>query len=174
MLDFAGTVAEIDKLIKTKESGALFIVSNNRLARMYVRNGEISSLVFNRKTGVEALAELKQVIQAKVGYHKGQNAPIDQSLPSTEVIMDGLREGMGGAYLERSFFKVDAPPELLEKIKSAYIAVIGPIGEVLFEDCLKESKDLTFLVTNLRRQMESDSDVSEFNRNLELADIWPE
>ena len=64
MLDFSETVAEIDKLVKTKQSGALFIVSNNRLARMYVRNGEISSLAYNRMTGVEALTELKQVIQA--------------------------------------------------------------------------------------------------------------
>jgi hypothetical protein len=174
MLDFAGTVAEIDKLVKTKQSGALFIVSNNRLARMYVRSGEISSLAYNRKTGVEALAELKQVIQAKVGYHNGQNAPVDESLPSTDSIMEDLRDGMGGDYLQRSFFKVDAPQEMLDKIKSAYIAVIGPIGDILFEDSLKESKDLPFLVTSLRRQMESDSDVSEFNRNLELADIWPE
>ena len=174
MLDFAGTVAEIDKLVKTKQSGALFIVSNNRLARLYVRGGEISSLAYNRKTGADALAELKQVVQAKVGYHNGQNAPRDETLPDTESIMSDLRADMGSDYLERSFFKVDAPKELLEKIKDAYVAVIGPIGDVLFEDSLKESTDLPFLVTSLRRQMDSDSDVSEFNRNLELADIWPE
>ncbi|PWQ96942.1 hypothetical protein [Leucothrix arctica] len=174
MLDFSETVAEIDKLVKTKQSGALFIVSNNRLARMYVRSGEISSLAYNRKTGIEALTELKQVIQAKVGYHNGQNAPIDESLPDTDSIMTFLREGMGDLFLKRSYFKVDAPQELLDKIKGAYVAVIGPIGEVLFEDSLKESKDLPFLVTSLRRQMETDADVSEFNRNLELADIWPE
>ena len=174
MLDFAGTVAEIDKLVKTKESGALFIVSNNRLARLYVRNGDITSLAYNRKTGSEALLELKQVVQAKVGYHKGQNAPTDDTLPPTDTIMADLRDGMGGNDLTRSYFKVDAPQELLDKIKAAYIAVIGPIGEILFEDSLKESKDLPFLVTNLRQQMETDSDVSEFNRNLEVADIWPE
>jgi hypothetical protein len=174
MLDFAGTVAEIDKLVKTKQSGALFIVSNNRLARMYVRNGEISSLAYNRKAGVDALAELKLVVQAKVGYHNGQNAPVDESLPDTDTIMKDLREGMGADYLQRSYFKVDAPQDLLDKIKGAYIAVIGPIGDVLFEDALKESKDLPYLVTSLRRQMETDEDVSEFNRNLELADIWPE
>ncbi|RVU85780.1 hypothetical protein EOL70_04715 [Leucothrix sargassi] len=174
MLDFAGTVAEIDKLVKTKQSGALFIVSNNRLARLYVRSGEISSLAFNRKTGVEALAELKQVEQAKVGYHEGQNAPRDESMPATEKIMQDLREGMSEDFLRRSYFKVDAPRELLDQIKAAYVAVIGPIGELLFEDSLKESKDVPYLVTSLRRQMESDTDVSEFNRNLELADIWPE
>ena len=174
MLDFAGTVAEIDKLVKTKQSGALFIVSNNRLARMYVRSGEISSLAYNRMTGIEALTELKQVVQTKVGYHNGQNAPVDESLPDTDNIMKFLREGMGDESLKRSYFKVDAPQELLDKIKGAYVAVIGPIGEVLFEDSLKESTDLPFLVTSLRRQMETDADVSEFNRNLELADIWPE
>jgi len=174
MLDFAGTVAEIDKIIKTKQSGALFIVSNNRMARLYVEDGDISSLVFNRKSGADAFAELKLIDQAKVGYHDGQKAKKKDSLPDTDIIMQDLREGMSSDELARSYFKVDAPKELLDKIKGAYISVIGPIGDMLFEDSLKRSKDLPYLVKSLRRQMDSDVDVREFNRHLELADIWPE
>lgn len=171
MTDFVEIVAKIDELIMTKQTGALFIVSDNRLTQLYLERGEINSLTYKRKLGVDVLAELKQVIQATVGFHEGKKTKSDQNLPDTVIIMADLREGLSVQDLERSYFKVSLPSDLLAKIKDAYIGIIGPVAEILFNRALKDSGDLSFLITSLRDQMDSESDVREFNRCLERLDI---
>ena len=62
-------VAELSALCRARRTGTLFIATtDNQSARIGLREGEISSLVFRNQRGLEAIIHLRKIVAARINF----------------------------------------------------------------------------------------------------------
>src|ERR1700682_714310 len=85
-------VTELAPLCRARRTGTLFIATtDNQSARIGLREGEISSLVFRNQRGLEAIIHLRKIGAARINF---TDAVMDRGprgdLPMTVDLLDML------------------------------------------------------------------------------------
>ncbi len=140
LLAYPELVSEIQRLSSSKQSGTIFITSEDcHLARVVLNEGEISSLFFDSKQKGHDALELIQTIKsgrlqfAKDLFENSEEVP----LPATEDILQNLN----GTSSEKSSptTKIGNAIELVKKVLAVYI---GPFAIIACEEYLEEHTPL--------------------------------
>src|SRR3989442_14430803 len=78
-------VTELAALCRAQRTGTLFIATtDNRSARIGLREGEISSLAFRNQRGLEALINLRKIVAGRINFtHARMDRETRGDLPLT-------------------------------------------------------------------------------------------
>jgi hypothetical protein len=95
-------VAELAALCRARRTGTLFIATtDNQSARIGLKEGEISSLVFRNQRGLEALIHLRKIVAGRINF--------------TDTVMDrGPRGDLPMTVDLLSMLDTEAPPAVAE------------------------------------------------------------
>jgi len=179
----------LEDLIKKKQSGSLFITSeDSHFVTFGLEGGRIISVMYGPKRGVAALPLIAAVKSGAYRFDAGGVTGKPQELPTTKQIVEMLRSGapaevpasrgaaQGGGIseAERNF--------VCSQLKDLLAKHLGPIAGIVIDDALEEAGDICedperthALVDKLVAEIDSESEAAAFRARAErvIAKLAP-
>jgi hypothetical protein len=144
LLKYQELIAEIHRLFSEKQTGTIFITTNdNHLVRLVLNKGEIVHLVYDTNhRSYDAIPLLKKIQAGRLQFARGIFEAADEiPLPPTKELLYVLK-GKGGEkdLVTYSPKKVAAPfDEVILQIKRALSNHIGPIAALICDEYIEKA-----------------------------------
>lgn len=173
-----GFMHELQRCCTEKRTGKLLIATeDNQLALIYLENGEIKSLSYGLKKGVEAIIPIKEITQARVKFSQKQiGVHQDGKLPSTAEILHLFageqRMPTTAARLTPKSITSDQMPGVLKVIETELVEFLGPLAVIVWSEQLDKIGKLTkplqlqILIDNLAKEIGDPSKVKRFRQQI--------
>ncbi len=163
-------IKELIKLVTNQDSGALIGVveieatQEKAYVYIYVEMGRIVAAKHGRFSGFNALHEIKTIEAIKFGFHPYKIPENYDDLPDTVKVINFLKEGMDvdAENVDAIAHKHDINEQTLDDIQKAFLVIVGPIGDVIFDRELKKSKAKNELIENLAKTLKFPEDKEAF------------
>lgn len=169
LVEFVGN--ELYKLCQEKHTGMLFITSpDHRLVQLGVDQGEIVSLAFQNKQGLQALLSLQtQDFKVNVSrFVEWQTSPARQKdLPSTKDILEQLTGNKGQPSAP---VKPDNDGPLTDKVKAIVeqelTEFMGPMAAIVCEETWGSVSNLVQALDALCQELSDTTQAARFQQNV--------
>ncbi len=159
-------VGHIQQHLDSQSTGALFLkLADGQLLQLFFINGEIQSMKYHGATGLDVLNELAGLEVAKSQFHDGAVSRVVNQLPSTTDIIEMIKS-RSVVEMSTSAAGVGISHDDVVNIERAFIAFVGPIGDMIFKEELDNAKSKADLVNRLSQQLDG-SDRSSFQSQVE-------
>ncbi|MFO1372430.1 MAG: hypothetical protein U1F42_08555 [Candidatus Competibacteraceae bacterium] len=155
-----------------KRTGTLFAVTaNNLIAQISLNQGEIVSLVFQSKQGLEGLALLQQQdIPIKVSrFVEGQVLKSQTDLPLTDLILEQLddTQSLPAWVMDQSADKaLTLTAQAKAVLEQELIEFMGPIAPIICQETWALTNDLETALITLGRELANPGQVARFRQNV--------
>ncbi len=158
-------VGHIQQHLDSQSTGALFLkLTNGQLLQLFFINGEIQSMKYHGATGLDVINELASLEVAKSQFHDGAVSRVVNQLPNTADIIDMIKN-RSVVEMSSSAADVGISHDQVVNIERAFIAFVGPIGDMIFKEELESAKSKEDLVNRLSQQLDG-SDRSDFENEV--------
>lgn len=158
-------VVHIQECLDNESTGALFLkLSNGQLLQLFFIDGQIQSMKFHGVMGIDVLNMIDSQEVIKSQFHDGAISRVVNQLPKTADIVDMI-ENRAVAELSASVQSSGISANQIATIERAFIAFVGPIGDMIFKEEIEEASSKADLVNRLSLQLD-ESDRSEFEREV--------
>ena len=151
----------IQECLDNESTGALFLkLSNEQLLQLFFIQGQMQSMKYHGVMGVNVINMIASLEVTKAQFHEGAISRIVNQLPKTVDIIDMIQNN-GNVELSTSVQSSGISPNQIATIERAFIAFVGPIGDMIFREEIEEASSKADLVNRLSRQLD-ESDRSQF------------
>lgn len=159
--DSEAIVGHIQHHLNNQSTGALFLkLTDGQLLQLFFINGQIQSMKYHGSTGLDVLSELDGLEVVKSQFHDDAVSRIVNQLPNTIDIIDIIKS-KSAVDISASAVGAGIGHDQVANIERAFIAFVGPIGDMIFKEELENAKSKADLISRLSQQLDS-SDRSAF------------
>jgi hypothetical protein len=177
LMAFSRMVEHIKQLCVQGKSGTLFLVSDqNQMVQVHLARGEIVSLAHRNRRGLEALAVLVTMKNAKLRLDEGYVASPDGSNLATKVILDHLDNvasvaSVAAAPVAASGASVPTMlgPEIRATAQRILMKYVGPMAEIVCADHFERTTDLRALARSLSNEIPDQAQAMKFAAEISAA-----
>ena len=159
---FSDVLSDLAQCCRDKKTGVFFITTeSNRSAYLTLKQGNIESIHYMNKRGVDALERLRLVKAGNCRFSSGtENALFrPHSLPATEIILTDLAESASDGEITHD--------EMTDTIKSApsvdnysdddllqlLVEFMGPMASVVYSDARENTTNTKILIKKLAAEI---------------------
>lgn len=174
LMTFSGIVGHIRQLCAEGRSGTLFLVSDeNQMVLVHLARGDIVSLAHRNRRGLEALAVLGKMKNAKLRFDDGYVASPDGNNLATKVILDHLDNVASVGVTPVAASDVSAPaalgPEVRATAQRILMKYVGPMAEIVCADHFERTTDLRALARSLSSEVPDQDQAAKFAAEIAAA-----
>lgn len=154
-------VGHIQECLDKESTGALFIKLNNeQLLQLFFISGQIKSMKYHGAMGLDVLNLIDSLEVIKSQFHDGAISRVVNQLPNTADIIDMI-QNKSVDELSDSVRSSGISPSQITSIERAFIAFVGPIGDMIFREEIEDARSKVDLIKRLSQQLD-ESDRSAF------------
>ncbi len=177
-LSYPQLVEELRRACVEKRTGTMMIATHdNQLARILLRDGEIVSISYRLKNGLDAVPLLKEITQARVKFSQGKTGA-DQAngaLPATDEIMrmlGGIKAVPPTPTPTAGTVGADQVPKALKIIETELTEFLGPLANFVWTEHLERAgkpmtaNKLRALVDGLAKEIGDPTKVQLFKEKI--------
>jgi hypothetical protein len=182
---FFEIVEDIKRLCEQGRTGTIFLVSdNNRMAQVFLDNGNIASILCRGQRGQEALSSLSNMQNARLRFDESIKTANSRDGLSNQTIFEALMHAAGklsGAAsnvtprspvissvvpvnTNEASFSINA--ETKKIVQEALTVYIGPIAEIVCDDYFDKAQNLRGLVEQLAGEIPNEVNANQFRSYL--------
>jgi hypothetical protein len=178
LLTYDGLMDELQRSCIEKRTGTLLIATeDNQLARIFLHDGEITSLSYGLKNGMEAIAAIKEIKQARVKFSHGRVGDSrGGKLPATAEVLQILaserRTLTTTARPASKSVSNDQVPSALKVIETELVEFLGPLAKIVWSEHLERigkpinPRQLPTLIDNLAKEIGDPTKVKRFKEQI--------
>ena len=184
---FFEIIEDIKKLCEQRRTGTIFLVSdNNRMAQVFLDNGDIASILCRGQRGQDALSSLSNMQSARLRFDESIKIASSRDGLSNQTIFEALMQAAGKlsgvtsdmmpraaatapAVVPASAdsavsFSINA--ETKKIVQSALTVYIGPIAEIVCDDYFDKATNLRGLIEQLAGEIPNEESANQFRAGL--------
>jgi hypothetical protein len=181
---FFEIIEDIKKLCEQGRTGTIFLVSdNNRMAQVFLDNGNIASILCRGQRGQEALSSMSNMQSARLRFDESIKIASSRDGLSNQTIFEALMQAAGKlsgvstnimpraaatstvvATTSAATFSINA--ETRKIVQSALTVYIGPIAEIVCDDYFDKANNLRGLIEQLAGEIPNEASASQFRAEL--------
>lgn len=174
VMAFPLIVGYIKQLCVQGKSGTLFLVSDeSQMVQVHFARGDVVSLAHRNRRGLEALAVLGKMKNAKLRFDDAYVASADGHNLATKVILDHLDNIAAVAPVPVEASAGSAPallgPELRATAQRILTKYVGPMAEIVCADHFERTTDLRALVRSLSNEVPDHDQAAKFAAEIAAA-----
>lgn len=179
MFTYDGLMDELRRACIEKRTGTLLIATeDNQLARIFLQDGEITWLSYGLKKGIEAIAAIKEIKQARAKFSQGRAGenPTATLPPTAEVLQllagDRRAPAATPARPASKSLSNEQVPNALKVIEAELIEFLGPLAKIVWSEHLERigkpvnSRQLPTLIDNLAKEIGDPTKVKSFKEQV--------
>lgn len=182
---FFEIIEDIKKLCEQRRTGTIFLVSdNNRMAQVFLDNGNIASILCRGQRGQEALSSLSNMQSARLRFDESIKIASNRDGLSNQTIFEALMQAAGklsGVSTNAASKVVASSPisspttstttfsinaETRKIVQSALTVYIGPIAEIVCDDYFDKANNLRGLIEQLAGEIPNEASANQFRAEL--------
>jgi hypothetical protein len=170
---------ELQRSCIERRSGTLLIATeDNQLARIFFHEGEITSLTYGLKHGMEAIGAIKEIKQGRAKFSHGRVGDSrGGKLPATAEVLQllaGKRRAPAATPARPAPKAVsnDQVPSALKVIEAELVEFLGPLAKIVWSEHLERigkpvsSRQLPTLIDNLAKEIGDPTKVKSFKEQV--------
>ena len=176
LFTYDGLLDELRRSCIEKRTGTLLIATeDNQLARIFLQAGEITFLSYGLKNGMDAIAAIKEIKQARAKFSHGRvGANRGGKLPPTAEILQrlGSERRAAAARPASKSLSDDQVPTALKMIEAELVEVLGPLAKIVWSEHLERigkpihPRELRTLIDNLAKEIGDPTKVQRFKEQI--------
>jgi len=180
---FFEIIEDIKRLCEQGRTGTIFLVSdNNRMAQVFLENGNIASILCRGQRGQEALNSLSNMQSARFRFDDSIKTSPNRDGLSNQTVFEALLQAAGKlsgiATSIPSKITAPTPPvvassvgfsiteETKKMVQSALTVYIGPFAEIVCEDHFDKASNLRGLIEQLAAEIPNEMSANQFRSEL--------
>ncbi len=182
---FFEIIEDIKKLCEQRRTGTIFLVSdNNRMAQVFLENGDIASILCRGQRGQDALSSLSNMQSARLRFDESIKIASSRDGLSNQTIFETLMQtagklsGVTSDVIQRAVPTAAAAPvappaagfsinaETKKIVQSALTVYIGPIAEIVCDDYFDKATNLRGLIEQLAGEIPNEDSANQFRAGL--------
>ncbi|MFZ1325399.1 MAG: hypothetical protein WAT67_05140 [Candidatus Contendobacter sp.] len=169
----ANVIDELKKIQQEKASGTLVVLDQKKqMARVSVVDGQIVSVSFGQKSGMDALQMIQQTDITWLQFIKGSNnrPAAHTQLPSTRDILELLGGASAKALTPPRVEKKPAPESLsletLAVLRETLAEFMGPVAPMICNKILRQAQDLESVLELIAGEIPDRKQAVEFKNRV--------
>lgn len=178
LVTYEGLMDELRRGCIEKRTGTFLIATeDNQLARIFLQDGEIVSLSYGLKNGMEAIAAIKEIKQARAKFSHGRVGDNrGGTLPATAEILHLLsgerRAPTTAARPTSKSLSSEQIPGALKVIETELVEFLGPLAKIVWSEHLERlgapigPRQLQTLIDNLAKEIGDPTKVKHFKEKM--------
>lgn len=170
-MSFPAITAQLRELCREKHTGTLYVIDNGHLlGQIGLQKGVITSLVAQKKQGIDALPILLGVGNGSIAFAESAVPPVRMNLPPTADILAIFEGARPAAALSQTSQQSGRHPltaaskTVLEQTLKEFI---GPIASMICADHFQSTTTLTAIIDALADEIPDSDAASQFRKRVQ-------
>lgn len=171
---FSDVISDLTQCCQDKRTGVFFITTDaNRSAYLTLKRGEIETVNYTNKRGIDAIEQLSSVEAGACKFSPSTDSASfrPQSLPATADILAqlaGESSNDGAAPGEMANTPQTAPKSVLaqtdDDLLQLLVEFMGPMASVVYDEVREKTANIKILIKKLAAEIPDDYQRSEFTK----------
>jgi hypothetical protein len=180
---FFEVIDDIKRLCEQGRTGTIFLVSdNNRMAQVFLENGNIASILCRGQRGQEALNSLSNMQSVRLRFDETIKTIPNRDGLSNQTVFEALLKAAGKlsgistnvttkitpptapTVPSPASFNINADTKKL--VQDTLTVYIGPFAEIVCEDHFEKASNLRGLIEQLAGEIPNETSANQFRSEL--------